>query len=450
MVWLIVLICALLPAYQIRFKIGFLPLTLLEVLILICFFVWLLVKIKKSKLKPKTIDQTGGQDRQLLPKNWRSRPLSGPRFWSGWLILAWLVLGAAAIFIAPDLKVAAGIWKAYFLEPILFLIVLIDVVKTEKERNLVLGGLFFSAFYLSLAAIYQKFFGGAMHQTALGAGVMSQEVWGGPKVWRATSLFPQPNFLGLYLGPIVILAFGHLIFNLKKIHHSLFVVSYELLVISLSLLAIVLARSEGAIIGVFIGLIFFALFFSKTSRRISLVGLLILFLIVFIFSPSRDFLNKKISFHDLSGQLRLNIWQGAFSLFKTSPFLGVGLMGYQKLIPQYQKPYYSKTGELISVETHPYPHNLFLSIWFELGILGLIVFLWILIKFFKEGFKLIKKLEIRNLKLEIAIMASMITIIVHGLVDTPYFKNDLSVLFWLIIGLGMVENQLSISDFVNE
>ncbi len=32
-------------------------------------------------------------------------------------------------------------------------------------------------------------------------------------------------------------------------------------------------------------------------------------------------------------------------------------------------------------------------------------------------------------------MAAMVVIVIHGLVDTPYFKNDLAILFWLIIGL---------------
>ena len=32
------------------------------------------------------------------------------------------------------------------------------------------------------------------------------------------------------------------------------------------------------------------------------------------------------------------------------------------------------------------------------------------------------------------LMATMVALLVHGLVDVPYFKNDLSVLFWLIVG----------------
>jgi len=37
---------------------------------------------------------------------------------------------------------------------------------------------------------------------------------------------------------------------------------------------------------------------------------------------------------------------------------------------------------------------------------------------------------------------AMVVLLVHGLVDTPYFKNDLSVLFWLIIGLGIIEDKI--------
>ena len=41
-------------------------------------------------------------------------------------------------------------------------------------------------------------------------------------------------------------------------------------------------------------------------------------------------------------------------------------------------------------------------------------------------------------KLEIlGAMASMAALLVHGLVDVPYFKNDLALLFWIIYALGL-------------
>jgi hypothetical protein len=38
-------------------------------------------------------------------------------------------------------------------------------------------------------------------------------------------------------------------------------------------------------------------------------------------------------------------------------------------------------------------------------------------------------------------MAAMVAIIIYGLVDVPYFKNDLSVLFWTILGLAEINRK---------
>ena len=55
-----------------------------------------------------------------------------------------------------------------------------------------------------------------------------------------------------------------------------------------------------------------------------------------------------------------------------------------------------------------------------------------------------KGLEIRDSRLEIYCI--MIYILAHGLVDTTYWKNDLSVVFWIIIGLMVVVKNDKISD----
>ena len=110
--WSLFLILALLPIYQIRFQIFGIPLTFLEVLILILFIVWLIKKIGY--------------------KQYPVFPYKKLRIWF-WLILTWLLISIIAVIISPDLRAGAGIWKAYFLEPILFLIVFLDVIKNKKD-----------------------------------------------------------------------------------------------------------------------------------------------------------------------------------------------------------------------------------------------------------------------------------------------------------------------------
>jgi len=399
--WSLFLILALLPAYQIRFQIFGIPLTFLEVLILVLFVVWLIKKIKY---------------RQYPVFNYKNLGILSC------LISLWFLTSIIATLMSPDLRAGAGIWKAYFLEPILFLVVLSDVIKNKKDLKLAMGALIFSGLLVAPYAFYQKI---------TGQGVWSTEIWGQPKILRATGFFPHPNFLGLYLGPLFILGLGYMFSDFKK--NISFIV--KILIFSVLFFgSLIFAKSEGAIIAIFIALFFCGMLY-KPIRKWVLISTLIIVLILLSLSSPRHYLTEKIFFQDLSGRLRVNIWKGASEILEEKPILGAGLNGYRVLVPQYQERYYDKdTQELISVETHPYPHNLFLAIWLELGLLGLIIFSLILFQFFKQGFKHFKKEPI----LIGSIMGAMAVILVHGLVDTPYFKNDLAILFWVIIGVMIV------------
>ena len=81
-----------------------------------------------------------------------------------------------------------------------------------------------------------------------------------------------------------------------------------------------------------------------------------------------------------------------------------------------------------------------------IGIFGILVFIWLIIKFFLIGIKLFKKDPV----LIGSLTAAMIVILIHGLVDTPYFKNDLAIIFWLIIGQEIILNKLSKKDYGRE
>ena len=133
---------------------------------------------------------------------------------------------------------------------------------------------------------------------------------------------------------------------------------------------------------------------------------------------------------------------------------GAGLAGYQTAI----KPYHQegiffnfdndpnfrnnlvfggadyKAKHWQPTEIYLYPHNFFLNFWSETGLLGLVAILLILIKFFTDY---LRTDEARR-PLYLILISVMIAIVVHGLVDVQYFKNDLSVLFWLVVGMGVV------------
>jgi len=132
---------------------------------------------------------------------------------------------------------------------------------------------------------------------------------------------------------------------------------------------------------------------------------------------------------DRSGQIRLGIWRETLTFLKDHPIAGSGLASYSlRIVPYHQKV----NGENIEIFHHP--HNIFLTIWINTGILGLLAFLGILLNiFYTNIFK--KKLTAQNY----IVLVSLISLLITGLVDSPIIKNDMSILFWFIIFLNIKE-----------
>ena len=87
------------------------------------------------------------------------------------------------------------------------------------------------------------------------------------------------------------------------------------------------------------------------------------------------------------------------------------------------------------LEDPTHPHEILLDFWVETGIAGVIVF-GLLIWRYMAALRAACRRDEATRAWTIALAASMIALIVHGLVDVPYFKNDLAMLFWLLLALA--------------
>ena len=379
----LLLLVALLPSYLLRGEIFGIPTTLLEMMIVVFIVIWLIRRA--PSIKTILPDR-----RYLLP------------------ITLLFIAATLSLFVAPETQAAAGVWKAYFIEPfLLFLIVRYELSRSSIATEDIFKALGITALVLSLVAIYQW---------ATGSGI--------PIPWdiekRVTSVFDYPNALGLFLGPIVIIGAMHTRQVSKQIHTWFWPA-----VTILSFIAILLAQSEAAIVAIVATLAIVGLLNKKTVYTTVVACLVALMLITL--SPWSGAIFDKLTLQDYSGQVRLTGWSETVNLLQDNWVLGTGLSGYPvALIPYHQATH---------LEIFQYPHNIVLNIWTELGLLGLvasILLAWKLLMSFRASEASRGIFSPQTIALLV-----LLEMTIHGLVDVPYFKNDLAILTWIMIAIAI-------------
>jgi O-antigen ligase len=120
-------------------------------------------------------------------------------------------------------------------------------------------------------------------------------------------------------------------------------------------------------------------------------------------------------------------------MIKSHPVTGIGLDNFQGEILKLSAGNISFQQNILSYALHP--HNLFLAMWLYVGLGGLIAFLILILQFFGRAFHSLHD------KMAIFPIAAMTAMLAHGLVDTTFFKNDLSALFFITLAFVIIINQ---------
>lgn len=373
----------LLPTYLIRFRVGPLPSTILELIVLIVIGLGLL-----RSPSPNTLIQKN----KLLATG----------------IALFLIAATISIFASVDIRAAAGEWRAFYIEPILIFFVLSAYFKSlaAEKRNThlqkyILLPLVLSALVTSILCIYQHFTGW----------LVPYAFWANRETYRVTGWYGFPNAVGLFLAPIIPLSL-YLIEKTWKENKKIAWISIA--TIFTSLLAIIFAKGSGPLIGVAAGIGVLLLCYKKTRLPAIVFGIIASVGIILL--PPTHSIKQELFATNYSGQLRRDIWSETFALLKDHPITGAGIASYEERIVPYRGDHW--------IEVFHHPHNIFLTIWVNTGLLGLIGFITILVWFFITA--------IKNNSQTKFVLASMSTIIVMGLVDSPYIKNDLAILFWIL------------------
>lgn len=374
------------PLYVVRWHAGPLPTTLLENLVLLTVLLYLI---------------TLWRHHEPLPKR---TPYDIP-------ILVFLVAGAIGIFLAPDHRAALGVYRAFLLEPIAIFYVAVALLRSAADlRPLLLAGAV-SASLFSVAVIVTfagVLIGGHLHPN------------------NAPGVFGiNPNAVALYLEPIAGVALGFVLFADSQ--KSRWIAAA---VLAFVLPALACTLSRGTLLAGAVLALVAVLSVSDLRLRLGLLGAAIVSGLALSQVP---FVAARLA-HQLDPQhstfgLREAIWSVTLRMLRDHPLFGAGISGYQTVMKHYRTP---------NLHPEPYAHNIFLTTWSEVGLIGLAAFAVILFGLLWRAARNFGSAHDLYRPLLWGIFGAWVVFIVHGLVDSPYWKNDLSLEFWILAAVEVV------------
>ena len=105
--------------------------------------------------------------------------------------------------------------------------------------------------------------------------------------------------------------------------------------------------------------------------------------------------------------------------------LGYGYQSFHQYYAHYKSPGYNAT----------HSHNLFLQVWLESGIVGFLLFIYIVFSAIAYNLKAIIKLGITGGSKELISLAIIMAILLHGMIDYTLFDYRISFQFWVALSL---------------
>lgn len=367
----------LVPTYLIRFSIFSVPTNLLEILIYFTFISYL---FEKPQVNWKELSEK--YKIYIFPIS---------------LMFSGLILST---LINQNYREGFGIIKGWFFDPLLFSFILINKIdKIGIEK--ILKTIFFSSAIVSLIALQYFFFGELTYDRRLAA------------------FYSSPNYLAMFLSPSIFIGL-YLIRNLK-LGIKNYITIFSVFLISFT---IYLTHSYAAWIAIVLG--FFSVQLIRKRLNWKILTVFILLLAIAITTQMNNPKLKDILSERSSMESRIMIWKSSLKILEDNWIFGIGSGSFQNKYLEYQKYF-----PLYLDWAVPHPHNLYLAFWLQGGILGFAGFISLLFLWINKVTLTLKKQK--NSTLLAVSLGIIFYILIHGIIDTTYWKNDLSLIFWIVI-----------------
>ena len=241
----------------------------------------------------------------------------------------------------------------------------------------------------------------------------------GQTIMRSVVNFPEPHTLALFLGLTLPFALIAAITNSQK---RLLYITASFLILT----GLILTFSRGAYVALVFSLISIIPFVGhklKTKKT----GVILIFIITLFLFFGQPISSRFISSFDASegsNAGRILIWEKAIEVFKQNPVVGVGLGNYP-----------TTQDDLISSRSPINAHNTYLEIATELGLLGLLLWMGVLISTFLALFR-----RANPNTLAFGALSGLVFFSIHGFFETIIYSPQNLVLFSLILAAAFGAN----------
>jgi O-antigen ligase len=376
--------CALTPAYTLRWRVWFYPTNLLEVMLGVTVVVFIIETVERH-----------------IPFTWRS-PYSYPA-------ALFVVAGIIGVGVSPVPVKGAGLFRAYIVEPIIFFFVVSSVVRSARDAYLVLAGLGIGGLWAGLANTVIILIAAYHHRLHLGGGL--------PVI-----IYNNPNAIALYLVPLIGVAASVVLYETDRLIRTC-----ALVFSALACVATLMSFSRGGYLAM--AAVAVALVISNARRWILLPAVTAAGYLVSQLPPVARRLAFELNLSNPDNTLvsRIKVWQATLRMLRAHPIFGAGMSGFPETIGPY------RDGQFL--EQLQYPHNIVLNMWSEVGLLGLAAFTWIVVQVFRSALRGWRRCQDSWRPIQLGVLLAMVAVIAHGLVDVPYWKNDLSLMFWTLLAM---------------
>ena len=366
---------AALPLYVVRWHYGPLPTTLLETLILVTVLTYVVARFRQGMRRPL------------------ATPLDIP-------IAVLLVAGAVSVAVAEDHRGALGLYRAYFIEPVLLYYVAVDLLRTDVDlKRLVLAFAIGSSAFavMNLVVFYQALMANTVRVGA-----------------APSALYGDANYVAMYMEPPFALGVALLVLGKNA--------SWKALGAGWAVLtgaALLVSFSKGAFVAMIVlaGVVVITVPRWRWAVGAGVVAAAVI-------ATQVPLMMARLATVLISFNGRQELFGATTAMLRTSPLLGVGLGGYKY-------NFHGVTPEI-------YPHLMWLTFWVEIGIVGMLAFGVIFFLLLWQGWRAWPRTSGFERVVLWGALGGLMLWLVHGFVDSPYWKNDMSVEFWILASIQVV------------